>query len=271
MTDEDAAALERAAADLAAAGGARIRAALAEGFEIDDKSGGDEERIANPVTAIDRAVEAMLRAEIARRFPDHAVIGEEDAVAGPEDAAIAWALDPIDGTVNFVNALPLYACSIGVLAHGRPVAGAVWCAATPALGPGTYHGRAGGGLFLDGVRVERSGRASRCPVAGAPGGRTGEGLAARMTGSSAIELAFVAAGAMAASLSRRTAVWDVAGGLALVAAAGGLMVEEGADWSPFRSFADGEDASPAAIARWCGTVIGAGDEAAALRLAMAQA
>ncbi len=57
------------------------------------------------------------------RIPQDGIIGEEQPASGPAGASISWVIDPIDGTCNFINGVPLYACSIGVLHEGWPVAG----------------------------------------------------------------------------------------------------------------------------------------------------
>jgi myo-inositol-1(or 4)-monophosphatase len=63
-------------------------------------------------------------------------------------------------------------------------------------------------------------------------------LAPESTGSAAIECAFVAAGLLRVARFERPNVWDIAGGIALVEAAGGVAVEsEGADWALFEGFA----------------------------------
>src|SRR5437899_1029857 len=54
-----------------------------------------------PVTEADLAVEAMVREELAGRFPDDAVLGEEGGLAGADNAGRVWVIDPIDGTKNF--------------------------------------------------------------------------------------------------------------------------------------------------------------------------
>ena len=86
-----------------------------------------------PVTEADRRVEALLQEELARRFPDHAVVGEEGAGKGSAASSLTWALDPLDGTMNFLNGLPVYASSIGLLEEGRPVVGAVFIPSYPGL------------------------------------------------------------------------------------------------------------------------------------------
>lgn len=82
------------------------------------------------VTAADREVERRLRAAIGERFPDHAVLGEEDGLSGPSDAP-TWVLDPIDATTNFVRGNPVWATLIGLRLDGEDALGVV---TAPALG-----------------------------------------------------------------------------------------------------------------------------------------
>ena len=80
------------------------------------------------VSEADRDVERAIRAGIARWFPDDAVLGEE---LGGEISGLTWVIDPIDGTSNFLNGLPLWGVSIGLMDGHEPVLGAI---ALPALG-----------------------------------------------------------------------------------------------------------------------------------------
>lgn len=74
---------------------------------------------ADPVTELDRTIEQLLVTTVAEQFPEHAVLGEEgnDVIQMPE---WLWVIDPVDGTRNFTNHIPLFAISVGVLHHGRP-------------------------------------------------------------------------------------------------------------------------------------------------------
>jgi len=95
------------------------------GVAVDHKA--DE----SPVTVADRESEAYLRAQIMVRYPDHAVLGEEDGLSGGADAEYRWILDPIDGTKSFVRGVPLYGVMVGLLRDGEPLVGVV---NMPALG-----------------------------------------------------------------------------------------------------------------------------------------
>ncbi|NNJ12541.1 inositol monophosphatase family protein [Chloroflexales bacterium ZM16-3] len=92
----------------------------------------------SPVTVADRESEAYLRAQIAARYPGHAILGEEEGLSGGADAEYRWVLDPIDGTKSFVRGVPLYGVMVGLLRGGEPLVGAV---NMPALGEVVYAGK----------------------------------------------------------------------------------------------------------------------------------
>ncbi len=92
----------------------------------------------SPVTVADRESEAYLRAAITARYPDHALLGEEEGATGSADAEWRWIIDPIDGTKSFVRGVPLYGVLIGVLQREVPVIGVV---NMPALGEIVYAGQ----------------------------------------------------------------------------------------------------------------------------------
>ncbi|MBI4219466.1 MAG: inositol monophosphatase [Chloroflexi bacterium] len=101
------------------------------------------------VTDVDLASQKMITELVASRFPDHRVLGEEDKVESePPATEYVWAVDPIDGTTNFVNELPIYAVSVGVLHRGRPVAGACALPWPGESRPIVLHARLGGGAWL---------------------------------------------------------------------------------------------------------------------------
>jgi myo-inositol-1(or 4)-monophosphatase len=76
------------------------------------------------VTAADRGAEKLMREMIARRFPEHGILGEE---FGPErlDAQFVWVLDPVDGTVSFAAGVPLFGTLIALQQRGQPILGVI--------------------------------------------------------------------------------------------------------------------------------------------------
>jgi fructose-1,6-bisphosphatase/inositol monophosphatase family enzyme len=77
------------------------------------------------VTETDIAVERLVRDAIAERFPGHRIVGEELGSSGDEDAPATWLIDPVDGTTNFVHALPLSSFSLCVADEDGAAAGVV--------------------------------------------------------------------------------------------------------------------------------------------------
>lgn len=91
-----------------------FRSALA----VEDKGG----RHFDPVTEADRAAESAMRALIREHYPDHGILGEEEAaVAGAGE--FTWVLDPIDGTRAFITGLPLWGTLIALNDGTGPVLG----------------------------------------------------------------------------------------------------------------------------------------------------
>lgn len=81
----------------------------------------------SPVTAADRAAEQFIRGEIEKRYPTHAIVGEEfGASASPSNDTFRWLIDPIDGTKSFLRGVPLYAVLIGLEIEGVVRVGAAY-------------------------------------------------------------------------------------------------------------------------------------------------
>lgn len=244
---------------LAEAAGARILAtAASRSFDVDFKAPRPGHAPnSNPVSDVDREVEALVRSRLSERYPEHAVIGEETGEDARRDSRLVWAVDPVDGTTNFVNGLPLVASSIGVLFDGQPVAGAIWCGTSHALRPGVYHARLGGSLCFDGAPLARRGASPWRRVAAQPGGspQLGEAWDLRVLGSATLELAFTAAGIIEVAYLSHPSLWDAAAGLALLRAAGcTALAHEDGRWAPLERFAGD-------LAAWCRPLL-AGDSAA---------
>ena len=102
------------------------------------------------VTEADWAVEAQIRLRIARTFPDHNVLGEEEGLTaaggGPAvEGAPTWIVDPIDGTHNYMVGIPVWATLVALQVEGRNVVGV---AHAPALNE-TYDAAIGMGARMN--------------------------------------------------------------------------------------------------------------------------
>ena len=103
----------------------------------------------SPVTQADRGAEELMRARLARKFPEHGIVGEEFG-SDRADAEFVWVLDPIDGTKSFITGVPLWGTLIALLHRGQPVLG---CIHQPVLGQL---------LVGDGTTTELNGKPVRC-------------------------------------------------------------------------------------------------------------
>jgi myo-inositol-1(or 4)-monophosphatase len=79
-----------------------------------------------PVTVADRKAEELIRGRIEKRFPAHAILGEEFGSQGEANASHRWIIDPIDGTKSFIHGVPLYAVLIGLEIEGKVEVGAAY-------------------------------------------------------------------------------------------------------------------------------------------------
>ena len=234
--------IEEVAVELAQLAGAEIVSTLGREIIVEYKDDpGGTARPTNPVSDVDHAVEALVRQRIGEYFPDHGIVGEEVELHPDPSHEFLWVIDPVDGTTNFINGFPLFAASVGVLHRGYPIAGAIWCSTGHELRAGVYHARVGGTLRFEGreVPVNRPSVGVRRRLAAGPGGNAGRaaGWDVRVTGSAAIECAFVAAGIFASTVFWGLKLWDVAGGVVLVRAAGlEAWTRDANGWKPFERF-----------------------------------
>ena len=233
---------EQVAVEVARLAGAEIVNALGRTLTVRYKTFGNDDgppQYRDPVSEVDQNVEELIRARLAERFPSHDILGEE-MDAPSRSAEIVWAIDPLDGTTNFVNGFPLFAGSIGVLHRGVPVVGAIWCSATHALRAGIYHAHQGSPLKFEGEPLAvRANPTLRRRLAGTPslGNAPDSSWDFRKTGSAAIECAYVACGLLEVAHFQQPNVWDIAAGITLVQAAGGTVRSASADgWEDFAGF-----------------------------------
>ena len=234
----------------------------------------------DPVTAADKETQAYLERRIAERFPTHGILGEEDDASADGDTVASdylWVLDPLDGTTNFMNGLPVYASSIGVLHQGVAVAGAVYIPWPTETGSGiVVHCHAGGGAFADGepITVYETDRLRGDRLVGLPGSfgastRVGKGLKGqplgqlRVTGSIAYELAMTAMGVLQFAVIGAPRMWDMLGGAVAVQEAGGTVMTRLSgrkQWHPMESLVPGWEEKPPTMAdlrKWVAPLVAA--------------
>ena len=183
------------------------------------------------VSIADQEVEAFIRGELARHFPDDGIVGEEGGSDGLRARCI-WVIDPIDGTACFLNGLHNWCVSIGLLVDGEPLLGAVADPNHDEL----FHGFIGRGAFVNDTPLQahraihlgeglvgvgttqRPGQEHFLPFLHAL--LDGGGQFVR-NGSGALMTAYVAAGRLIGYYETHLKSWDCLAGLVLVREAGG--------------------------------------------------
>ena len=195
------------------------------------------------VTECDRESERRIVERIFREHPDSTIIGEEDGQQG--SGAVHWYVDPIDGTNNFVAGVPFFCVSIAAALGDQLLAGVVYDPSRDEVFAAST-----AGATLNGEPIRCSGNATdsgstlftEFPRSGRPlePGDLDQFArlirpfrAARRLGSTALHLAYVAAGRGDATFGMGTNAWDVAAGVLLVQQAGGryLVPPGNPEWS----------------------------------------
>jgi myo-inositol-1(or 4)-monophosphatase len=182
------------------------------------------------VTEADKKTEELIVRELGKAFPDDSFLGEEGGFL--QKGPLLWVIDPIDGTANFVRGIHHWCVSVGLVADGKAVLGFLYDPVNDEM----FSASAGGGAFLNGDPIKVSGGTDlseakigigysyRRPVA--PHVQDieailGAGCEYCRLGSGALGLAYTAAGRLDAYFERHINLWDVAGGLPILAEAGG--------------------------------------------------
>ncbi len=211
------------------------------------------------VTDADKAAEAAVLDVIRGRFPDHAILAEEEGASGT--SPYRWIVDPLDGTTNYAHGIPQFCTSVACEVNGSVVAGAI----VDPMRAERFCAAEGHGAFLNGKRLHVA-EATELDAAVLATGfpywvhehadevlelfgaflRKAQGL--RRFGSAALDMAWVAAGRYDGFFELKLKPWDVAAGLVIVREAGGVVT--GLDGAAF-DLADGDTlaANPALHAK----------------------
>jgi myo-inositol-1(or 4)-monophosphatase len=181
---------------------------------------------------LDVRTQELITRQLLDRFPDHAIYGEE-GIAGNQESAFQWIVDPIDGTVNYFYGLPHFCISIALRERGEIILGVIYDPSRDEL----WQVERGGPSLLNGREIKVSARAklsdailsiglakSKTTIAaGMPVLEyfVGKARKCRLMGSAALDLAYVACGRLDAYIESSVCLWDVAAGKLLVEMAGG--------------------------------------------------
>lgn len=211
-------------------------------FTVSSKS-----NINDLVTQADKESETAIFEVIRNNFPNHYILSEE---AGDlkMDSNIKWIIDPIDGTVNFANGIPICCVSIGVEKDGKMILGAVY---NPFMNE-FFFAETGFGATLNENKIkvsDKSDLSRSCLVTGFPYSYLDEpngplevfeklirnNIPVRRLGSAAIDLCWVAAGRFDGFYEHKLNAWDSAAGFLILEEAGGKVTDfKGNYYSPYQ-------------------------------------
>jgi len=192
------------------------------------------------VTEADLASEKAILTHMQTALPEHGILAEESgAQAGADTSDYLWAIDPLDGTLNYAHGLPFFCVSIGLLIQGKPRVGVVYAPALRELYTGIVDGSRSEAycndqplevsvvntleqsLLATGFPYDRGSRADNNYAEFMYFGDRTQDI--RRPGAAALDLSFVAAGRYDGYWEKNLNAWDIVAGAAIVNAAGGLV------------------------------------------------
>lgn len=188
------------------------------------------------VSTADRESEAVIVEYLQRRLPDHRIVAEEGGLSGSPEAEYSWLVDPLDGTNNYLQGLPIWSVSIACRRGGELRVGVIY----EPLGENLFVATRGGGATWNDqeIRVsQREGLEGAFLATGYPFRARGaidvyleafrsvflRARAIRRCGAASLDLAYVASGVYDGFFEFRLSPWDLAAGVLLIEEAGGRV------------------------------------------------
>ena len=201
-----------------------------ENLQVSSKAPGDF------VSSADKRTEKILIDEFQKAYPEHGIITEETGIINKSNKNNRWIIDPIDGTMNFLNGVPQFAISIGSEENQEIKCGVIFNPITNEM----FIAEKGSGAFLNNSRIRVSNKKNlqdSLLVTGGPKQSSkikdkifSEYISVskkvsnvRKFGSASLDLAYVASGRFDGYWQRELNYWDVAAGIIIVKEAGGFV------------------------------------------------
>ena len=201
-----------------------------ENLQVSSKGPGDF------VTSADKRTEKILIEELQKAHPEYGIVTEEIGIINKSNVSQRWIIDPIDGTMNFMNGIPQFAISIGYEEENEIKCGVIF---NPILNE-MFCAEKGNGAFLNNSRIRVSKKKKiqdSLIVTGGPKGSSkikekifseyinvSNNVAnVRKFGSAALDMAYVACGRFDGYWQRELNYWDIAAGIIILKEAGGFI------------------------------------------------
>jgi myo-inositol-1(or 4)-monophosphatase len=189
------------------------------------------------VTAADKRTEKIIIEELLKAHPDYGILSEEIGEINKENKEHRWIIDPIDGTLNFLNGIPHFAISVGYEEKGEIVCGLIFDPIKDEL----FFAEKGSGAFFNNSRIRVSKKnkiKNSILLTGGPKFNSSKkneifqeytkvsnlvDAPVRKFGSAALGMSYVAAGRFDGYWEWELNYWDIAAGLVIVKEAGGYI------------------------------------------------
>ena len=173
------------------------------------------------VTNSDKKVEKILIEELSKSKKNYSLITEETGLIKKSDKDNTWIIDPIDGTTNFLHGVPHFAISLALKNKNQILAGVIY---DPIKNEIFYSEKDNGSFFNNHrIRVSKKKDLDECLFATNNDGAKKTDLNLRVSGSAALDLAYVASGRLDGFFQNHLNLWDVAAGKLIVEEAGGKI------------------------------------------------
>ena len=201
-----------------------------ENLQVSTKGPGDF------VTSADKRTEKILIDELQKAHPNYGIVTEEAGLINKSNINNRWIIDPIDGTMNFLNGIPQFAISIGYEEDGEIKSGVIF---NPIMNE-MFCAEKGNGAFMNNSRMRVSNKKKIKDALLVTGGPKGASKIkdkifseyinisknvsnVRKFGSAALDMAYVASGRFDGYWQRELNYWDIAAGVIILKEAGGFV------------------------------------------------
>ncbi len=173
------------------------------------------------VTNSDKKTEKVLINELTKNKKKYSILSEEIGFIKNDDNDYIWIIDPIDGTTNFLHGIPHFCISIGLKFKDEIISGIIF---DPIKNEIFYAEKNQGAFFNNHrIRVSKRKNLDECLFATNKNGISSTDLNARIFGSAALDLAYVASGRIDGYFQKGLNLWDIAAGTVIVKEAGGIV------------------------------------------------
>ena len=173
------------------------------------------------VTNCDKKVEKILIEELSKSKKNYSFITEESGYIKKNDKENIWVIDPIDGTTNFLHGVPHFAISLASQSNDKVLVGVIF---DPIKNEIFYSEKDNGSFFNNHrIRVSKKKDLDECLFATNTDGAKKTNLNIRVSGSAALDLAYVASGRLDGFFQNNLNLWDIAAGKLILEEAGGKI------------------------------------------------